>query len=192
MIDPGARSFLEIFDAVHAPVLGGRRDTFRKVFEVLEARRRPFTTIVETGTAHISDGAGGPGDYALHGNSTLLFDDYQIGWLVPDPPPPPPARAPGGPVEAEFLRRLREPVRYRYVRVGFDERVVELLPGGGIGDGRDRCEEHWFVEDAAAGLELILAGVGQVTCRLTRGADGVWRGRWCSHERMMVELCPLS
>lgn len=315
MIDAGPRSFLDIFDSVYAPVLGGRRDTFRRVFEVLEGRRRPSYTIVETGTAHFSDGSGRPGDYAVQGNSTLLFDafvgihggvvwsvddspehcavarrwvsdrvrvvcsdsrrflagrdapapapasidclyldsldidwqtphpsalqhreelraalpglaggcvvfvddspgrlgkggyvvelmerlgatllfeDYQIGWLLPDPPPPPSARAPGGPVEVEFLRRFCEPLRYRYVRVGFDERVLELLPGGRVGDGRDRCEEHWFVEHADSGLELILAGAGQVTCRLTRGADGVWRGRWCSHERMMVELCPLS
>lgn len=307
------RSFLDIFDSVYAPVLGGRRVTFRKVFEVLEAQRLPFYTIVETGTAHIPDGAGAPGDYAVQGNSTLLFDafvtahdgvvwsvdcspehcaqarqwvsgrvrvvcsdsrrflagidafawtpvnclyldsididwqnphpsalhhreelraalpslaascvvfvddspqrlgkagyvvefmeqlgatllfeDYQIGWMLPDPVPPPPMRAPGDPLEVAFMQWFREARRYRYVRVGFDERILELLPGGPIGDGRDRCEQHWFVEHTTSGLELILAGVGQVTCRLTCAPDGVWRGRWCSHERMPVELRPIS
>jgi hypothetical protein len=35
-----------------------------------------------------------------------------------------------------------------------------------------------------------LKSQADVTCRLQRDVDGVWRGRWLTHERMPVELIP--
>ncbi len=310
------RSFLPLFDQVYAPLLGVRGPTFRRVFEVLEARGKPFYRIVETGTAHDTNGSGGPNDFAAQGCSTLLFDafvgfhdgavwsvdcsplhceqcrkwvspkvhvvcsdsraflsrldketeggapvdclyldsldivweaphpsalhhrqelraalshlaggcvvfvddtperkgkggyvveamerlgatvlfeGYQMGWVLPEKLPPIQPWAPGDPAELSSLEQFQQPRRYRYVRVGYDERDLVLLPGGVIGQGGDRCEQHWVLERGPRGqMELLLAGVGQITCRLTECGDGVWRGRWCAHERMPVELRPLA
>jgi hypothetical protein len=101
------------------------------------------------------------------------------------------ARAPAS--EAELLRSRY----FLYRRTGSDARVLTLLPGGRIGGGRGRghWERTWRVErvegeqDRAA---LVIEGQTGVTCSLTRGADGVWRGRWLRYEQMPVELIPLT
>jgi hypothetical protein len=90
--------------------------------------------------------------------------------------------------EAELLR-----VRYYlYRRLGSEERVLSLLPGGRIGDGTTEWEEYWRVEDESEGRVLIIDGRVGITCRLTRDPDGAWRGRWLHHNRGPVELLPLG
>lgn len=82
---------------------------------------------------------------------------------------------------------------FRYVRLGHDERTLELAPNGQIGVGAGGCERNWIVQEQPDGrLELLLVGLEQVTCRLAPGNDGRWRGRWVSHERMPVILEPLD
>lgn len=76
---------------------------------------------------------------------------------------------------------------FRYRRVGYDERRLELLAGGVIGRGRAGLERWWRLDERGW---LVIGGSEGETCRCTRAADGVWRGRWLRHERMEVELLP--
>lgn len=86
---------------------------------------------------------------------------------------------------------------FRYVRVGHDERRIELLPDGRVGEGRAACEEFWLISEQSSGrVELILSGRGTDTCRLTPVTEpedphGAWKGRWIVHEQMPVELLPV-
>lgn len=80
--------------------------------------------------------------------------------------------------------------RYRYVRIGIGERVLELFASGQVGDGRAGCEETWRVEVEGGVDTLIVSGRGRDTMRLRRSDDGVWRGRWLIHEAGAVELIP--
>jgi FkbM family methyltransferase len=75
---------------------------------------------------------------------------------------------------------------YIYRRVGYDERPLELLPDGTIGEGAGGCEEYWTL----TGQVLAVHGKGRVTCRLEKDDDDVWRGRWIHDERMPIELVP--
>jgi hypothetical protein len=96
------------------------------------------------------------------------------------------AAAPEG--EAELLRGRY----YLYRPLGSDERVLALLPGRRIGDGRAEWEQTWRVDDEDGRRALVIEGRTGPTCRLARGPDGVWRGRWLHHERVPVELRPLD
>jgi len=86
--------------------------------------------------------------------------------------------------EAELLRGRY----YLYRRVGCEERVLSLLPGGRIGDGSTEWEETWHIEDADGDRSLIIEGRVGATCRLVRDVDGVWRGRWLHQDQAPVEL----
>lgn len=82
---------------------------------------------------------------------------------------------------------LQIPGRYVYRRIGYDHRIMELLPNGMIGDGAGRCETFWILDTR----DLCLIGEEGVIARLRRDADGVWKGRWNRFERMIVELSPV-
>jgi hypothetical protein len=83
------------------------------------------------------------------------------------------------------------PGKYTYNRVGHDQRQMELLPTGKIGEGAAGCERAWKIEQSPVGAVLTIYGEhGGPTCHLTREADGVLRGRWLHHERMPIELIP--
>lgn len=81
---------------------------------------------------------------------------------------------------------------YLYRRLGSEERVLSLLPGGTIGDGASEWEAGWRVELGDGGRVLIIEGRAGITCRLARGADGAWRGRWLHHDQAPVELLPIG
>ena len=80
--------------------------------------------------------------------------------------------------------------RFRYRRVGHDERFLKLQPGGAIGEGADACERLWSVHEVDGRPALSIVGDACKTCTLRRGNDGVWRGHWLVHERMPIELTP--
>jgi len=97
------------------------------------------------------------------------------------------------PTETEVKSRatVAQQRHFNYVRVGHDERPVELLEGGAVGQGRARCEDQWTVREELDGqLTLVISGRGRTTCRLKPSADGIWRGRWISFEKMPIELIP--
>lgn len=51
------------------------------------------------------------------------------------------------------------------------------------------CEAFWQVFPTYGSPQVEIVGLdGQLTCRLRRFPDGVWRGRWENHEMMPVEL----
>jgi hypothetical protein len=84
-------------------------------------------------------------------------------------------------------------VRTRYLlycRIGYDQRLLEFIPGGQIGHGKARCEQTWGIEQGESSAVLVIGGDGEETCRLHLDPDGIWRGRWLQHERMPVELIP--
>jgi hypothetical protein len=84
-----------------------------------------------------------------------------------------------------------QPGYFLYRRTGADQRVLALLPGQRIGEGRGQWEQEWRLEGERERPILVIEGYAGVTCKLTRAPDGVWRGRWLHQERMPVELIPL-
>ncbi len=91
-------------------------------------------------------------------------------------------------LEADLIRSRY----FLYRRVGSDERALELLPGGRIGDGRGPWERAWRLEEQPGGPALVIQGYDSVTCRLARSPDGHWSGSWLHSERLPVELIPLG
>lgn len=85
------------------------------------------------------------------------------------------------------------PGKYLYRRVGHDERQMELLPNGKIGEGAGGCELAWKLERTPSGTVLSIYGHhGGATCHLTRADDGIYRGKWLAHEQMPIELIRLA
>lgn len=82
---------------------------------------------------------------------------------------------------------------YTYRRVGHDERLMELLPNGKIGQGTASCERTWRLAPTPHGVALgIFSDNGGDTCWLTLENDRVWRGRWLNHEQMPIELAEVT
>ena len=77
---------------------------------------------------------------------------------------------------------------YIYRRVYHDDRRMELLPSGLIGEGAAGRERLWGLR----GTQLEILGDEGVTCQLKQDGDGVWRGNWIHQERMPIELYPLG
>ncbi len=78
-----------------------------------------------------------------------------------------------------------------YHRVGYDARELEFTAAGRIGRGSARCEAFWnLYEDNSGRVVLDIQSDTDLTCRLLRGSDGAWRGRWEHFERMPIELWP--
>jgi hypothetical protein len=81
-------------------------------------------------------------------------------------------------------------VRHRYTRVGYDARSMGFRPDGAIGEGRDLMELRWEVHELDGRLLLDIWSSSEMTCRLERARDGVWRGKWERFEQMNIEVCP--
>lgn len=84
------------------------------------------------------------------------------------------------------------PGLYEYNRVGHDQRPIELLPDGTIGEGSGECERKWFLKLEKDRQSIFITGKHGVICRCDRNNDGVFRGRWTQFERMPVELTPIT
>jgi len=63
-------SFVRYFDEKFSSKLDRRAQTFRKIFEELEKKKREYYLIVETGCARLAD------NFAGDGMSTILFDEF--------------------------------------------------------------------------------------------------------------------
>ncbi|MGD9711100.1 MAG: hypothetical protein AB7V46_03425, partial [Thermomicrobiales bacterium] len=81
--------------------------------------------------------------------------------------------------------------RCLYRRLGLEEREIELLPGGSIGDGRGPNETAWRVETHTGEEVLTISRPDADICSLTRENDEIWRGRWLYFEQNPVEVIPL-
>ncbi len=81
---------------------------------------------------------------------------------------------------------------YDYVRVGYDNRSLEFAPDGRIAVGGDRLEKTWNIRKDQDKLFLEIDGSDGVICRLSKGVDGVFSGRWAQHEQMPIYLLPIE
>jgi SAM-dependent methyltransferase len=89
--------------------------------------------------------------------------------------------------DEELFARLGGRV-WRYDRIGYDDRAMELRPDGTIGAGSGTVERYYFGVRRTGRTELVIGSVFEETCTLTEGSDGVWRGRWSDYEQMPVTL----
>jgi hypothetical protein len=80
------------------------------------------------------------------------------------------------------------PGLYHYHRIGHDERPLELLANGLIGDGGSSVEHHWELRNGGNVACLTILGEYGEICRLQLEPDGAWRGAWTQFEKMPVEL----
>lgn len=80
-----------------------------------------------------------------------------------------------------------EGVRLRYIRVGYDQRILEFKRGGEFGKGGDRCERVWLISHGS--LHIYDEGM-VLTCKLQRSSENglAWYGKWENHERMPIRL----
>lgn len=99
--------------------------------------------------------------------------------------------APPAPLHKQREQSIIAQRLFRYVRVGYDERPLELLPDHTIGLGSARCEQRWLIGDNQGIAVLALIGEEGLTCLLQEHTTGVWKGLWLVYERMPVELHPL-
>lgn len=83
--------------------------------------------------------------------------------------------------------RERMAGRWWFSRPGVDERIVDLLPGGTIGEGAASHLRAWRMD----GDVLVLSGGDGESCRLGADGDGVWRGDMPWYRHVPVELVPI-
>lgn len=122
-------------------------------------------------------------EYSMADVTAVDIAGAAISIVFPVKPDRPNATALGGGLMPDL------PGRYVYRRVGFDERTMELLPDGRIGDGAGSCERVWKIERTPVGQVVTIYGEhGGPTCHLREDADGVLRGAWLAHEKMPIEL----
>lgn len=81
---------------------------------------------------------------------------------------------------------------YRYSRIGYDGRTLQLLADGRVGVGAGGCESRWKVHRSGASLILRLYDKsGSVTAAMVKETpDAEWHGRWLVHEKMPVCVSP--
>lgn len=96
-------------------------------------------------------------------------------------------------VTMQDIQASQIPGKYIYRRVGFDERPMELLSDGKIGEGAAGCERGWRIEQTPVGPVIMFYGDhGGPTCHLKLDDDQTLRGRWHHAERMPIELIPVA
>ena len=83
--------------------------------------------------------------------------------------------------------------RWRYQRVGYDERPMTFSIDGFVEEGSAGCERTWNLireSQCNEAITLCVTGDNAVTFKADLANDGTWRGRWLEHERMPVVLSP--
>ncbi len=78
--------------------------------------------------------------------------------------------------------------RWRYRRVGFDERDLQFADNGVIGAGQAALEIWWNLTCDDRGDSLWIGGQQGLTCVLIPQGTGRWSGQWLIYEKMPVEL----
>ena len=85
----------------------------------------------------------------------------------------PPARSAASLAEETHLIAAR---RFSYSTSVVAERMLELLPGGRVGEGIAEYEQHWAVVEKEGGLVLQFFSGARLTVELSRRDDGSWKG----------------
>lgn len=91
------------------------------------------------------------------------------------------------PKEHDYIQEISSQA-YKYIRVGYDQRVMTFSEKGTIEQGSGGCEKYWDLRDEAGVIALEISDDNTVICRLTEQGNGDWRGRWLHYEKMPVEL----
>lgn len=89
----------------------------------------------------------------------------------------------------ELIARQRH---YKYVRVGYDQRPMELMPDGSIGTGSERLERTWQIEEKDRRPLLQIQGEAGVICELELQDSRSLHGTWLLFERMPIQLIPMD
>lgn len=77
--------------------------------------------------------------------------------------------------------------RFRYTRVGYDNREIILGVNNEITMGQAECERKWWINQVDDEMVLTLSRLDRPTCHL-RLRHGVWCGEWLENERMPITL----
>lgn len=85
----------------------------------------------------------------------------------------PPARTSGSLADENRLIAARW---FRYSTSAVPHRMLELLPGGRVGEGRAEYEQHWAVIETPGGNVLQFYSASRLTVELRPHADGSWQG----------------
>jgi hypothetical protein len=101
----------------------------------------------------------------------------------------PPPMSPAARACAASLRRIE---RFTYLKTGSTEKILQLLDDNRIGEGRDKLEFYWWVEEDGEGLMLGFEGRRRTSGRLRPMSDGTWRGRSAEPEAWEVQLAPCA
>ena len=80
--------------------------------------------------------------------------------------------------------------RYVYTRVRHDERTLELLRGGGVGEGKAGRESRWTASPDGNTIQIFGAD-NRLTCELHKRRN-TWFGSWVEYERMSIVLRPIG
>ena len=89
--------------------------------------------------------------------------------------------------QAEEKRLIAAP-QFFCEPVGAEGRRLELLPGGRIGEGRDRLAQHWAVIERDSKLVLQFYSSTRLVIEMTRSADDAWEGRSLTPDAFSVRL----
>jgi hypothetical protein len=81
---------------------------------------------------------------------------------------------------------------YTYYRVGYDQRVIQLMPNHRIcSNTSSECLEHtWAIAGTAAEPKLVFVHDNQIFCSLTYSGAGMFRGQWHHYEKMPIFMAP--
>lgn len=91
------------------------------------------------------------------------------------------------------LSRTQEVVGkiFQYERVGMDTRLMSFGVSGRVLHGKGVREQCWDLKEEQGNLVFLLSSETEVTCKLNRDCDGVWRGHYLQDERIPVVLRPI-
>lgn len=88
--------------------------------------------------------------------------------------------------------------KYKYTRVGLDNRTLELLDNGEVGEGKAKCERRWSVRIIEDTPHIISIGAAHKDSEIAiffardSGSGTVFNGHWTSFEKCPIVLERLS
>ncbi|MBC7784078.1 MAG: hypothetical protein H7144_09575 [Burkholderiales bacterium] len=84
--------------------------------------------------------------------------------------------------------------RRLYKRIGYDQRAIRFESDGTVSEGCARLEKYWRILEDSERSRLEIWGDDGLTAEMTLVENSVdtWRGAWKIHERMPVEIAPIT
>ena len=83
--------------------------------------------------------------------------------------------------------------RYKYERLGMDERNIELRADGTVGDGAAWLEDQWRIHTSPEhGACLVFYAVDKMPSAVFARHNDKWWGQWLHFEKCRVRLEALN